>query len=162
MSADHVMDQLGLFWFGMSLAMGFRFRVGESLAFVCGGGRVNVSPWICVCVCLCLCRVKKRDAYILLFPVWNRRSSYAKTSVLSRENTKNPSLGMGSKFQVSSFRFQVGESHEHLFVEAGLWMWIQGSVCLCADTDMGWLRSVGSIKLEVSFAEYCRFCRTLL
>ena len=28
--------------------------------------------------------------------------------------------------------------------------------------DMGWLRSVGSIKLYVSFAEYCLFCRALL
>ena len=28
--------------------------------------------------------------------------------------------------------------------------------------DMGWLRSVGSIKSEVSFAEYCLFCRALL
>jgi len=27
---------------------------------------------------------------------------------------------------------------------------------------MGWLRSVGSIKLQVSFAEYCLFCRALL
>jgi len=27
---------------------------------------------------------------------------------------------------------------------------------------MGWLRSVGSIKLEVSFAEYCLFYRALL
>ena len=27
---------------------------------------------------------------------------------------------------------------------------------------MGWLRSVGSIKLYVSFAEYCLFCRALL
>jgi len=27
---------------------------------------------------------------------------------------------------------------------------------------MGWLRSVGSIKLLVSFAEYCLFCRALL
>ena len=28
--------------------------------------------------------------------------------------------------------------------------------------DMGWLRSVGSIKLQVSFAEYCLFYRALL
>jgi len=28
--------------------------------------------------------------------------------------------------------------------------------------DMGWLRSVGSIKLYVSFAEYRLFCRALL
>ena len=27
---------------------------------------------------------------------------------------------------------------------------------------MGWLRSVGSIKLQVSFAEYCLFYRALL
>jgi len=27
---------------------------------------------------------------------------------------------------------------------------------------MGWLRSVGLIKLYVSFAEYCLFCRALL
>ena len=29
-------------------------------------------------------------------------------------------------------------------------------------SDMGWLRSVGSIKLQVSFAEYCLFYRALL
>jgi len=28
--------------------------------------------------------------------------------------------------------------------------------------DMGWLRWVGSLKLKVSFAEYCLFCRALL
>ena len=28
--------------------------------------------------------------------------------------------------------------------------------------SMGWLRSVGSIKLYVSFAEYCLFYRALL
>jgi len=28
--------------------------------------------------------------------------------------------------------------------------------------DMGWLRLVGSLQLQVSFAEYSFFCRTLL
>ena len=31
-----------------------------------------------------------------------------------------------------------------------------------AHPTMGWLRSVGSIKLQVSFAEYCLLCRALL
>jgi len=30
------------------------------------------------------------------------------------------------------------------------------------DTDMGWLRLVGSIKLQVSFAEHSPFYRSLL
>jgi len=33
-----------------------------------------------------------------------------------------------------------------------------GQIC----QDMGWLRSVGSLKLYVSFAEYSLFCRALL
>ena len=33
-------------------------------------------------------------------------------------------------------------------------------VCVCV--YMGWLRSVGSIKLQVSFAEYSLFCRAHL
>ena len=33
--------------------------------------------------------------------------------------------------------------------------------CLAAE-PMGWLRLVGSIKLQVSFAEYCLFYRSLL
>jgi len=37
-----------------------------------------------------------------------------------------------------------------------VWEWF---VCVC---DMGWLRSVGSIKLQVSFAEYRLFYRPLL
>jgi len=172
MSADHVMDQLGLFWFGLGFAI--RVRIEGKYKKSESGCGIQVSSWrvssVCLwrrmCECmsmnLCLCRVKKRDACTRLFSVWTRRTSYAKTTVLSQENTKNPSLGMGSKFQVSSFRFQAGESHEHLFVEAGVWMWVRESVCLCADTGMGWLRSVGSIKLEVSFAQYCLFCKALL
>jgi len=37
-----------------------------------------------------------------------------------------------------------------------------GCVCVSAISAMGWLRSVGSIKLQVSFAEYCLFYRALL
>ena len=41
-------------------------------------------------------------------------------------------------------------------------------VCVCAGVHvyifpyMGWLRLVGSLKLHVSFAEYCLFHRALL
>ena len=39
----------------------------------------------------------------------------------------------------------------HIFV-------VRGHMCVCC---MGWLRSVGSTKLYVSFAEYCLFYRAL-
>ena len=32
----------------------------------------------------------------------------------------------------------------------------------CVVYVMGWLQSVGSIKSQVSFAEYCLFCRAFL
>ena len=34
--------------------------------------------------------------------------------------------------------------------------------CTVPSATMGWLRSVGSVQLCVSFAEYCLFCRALL
>jgi len=37
-----------------------------------------------------------------------------------------------------------------------------GCTCVMSHTGMGWLRSVGSIKLYVSFAEYRLFYRALL
>jgi len=53
-------------------------------------------------------------------------------------------------------------------VSCNLYMWHCAFICvmfclhvLC-DIDMGWLRSVGSIKLWVSFAQYCLFYRSLL
>ena len=44
---------------------------------------------------------------------------------------------------------------------------VWGYVCVCVEEKithkrMGWLRSVGSIKLYVSYAEYCLFYRALL
>jgi len=43
----------------------------------------------------------------------------------------------------------------------GKWIIYVFFVCLGLE-GMGWLRSVGSMKLQVSFAEYCLFYRALL
>jgi len=36
------------------------------------------------------------------------------------------------------------------------------AVCVAVDSGMGWLRLVGSLMLQVCFAEYSLFCRALL
>jgi len=77
MSADHVMDQLGLFWFGLGFAI--RVRIEGKYKKSESGCGIQVSSWrvssVCLwrrmCECmsmnLCLCRVKKRDACTRLF-----------------------------------------------------------------------------------------------
>jgi len=40
--------------------------------------------------------------------------------------------------------------------------WVMSQIWMSHVIDMGWLRLLGSIKLQVSFAEYCLFFRALL
>jgi len=41
-------------------------------------------------------------------------------------------------------------------------VWVWESVKLSEESTMGWLQLVGSLKLQVSFAEYHLFYRALL
>ena len=67
--------------------------------------------------------------------------------------------------------------YNHIYIHTRVYMLhVCACVCICVPSkmtslcmytyrhvyDMGWLRSVGSIKLQVSFAEYSLFHRALL
>ena len=54
-------------------------------------------------------------------------------------------------------------AYMHTCIYANIYMYAQLTQTIyIAEVTMGWLRSVGSIKLHVSFAEYPLFCRALL
>jgi len=50
----------------------------------------------------------------------------------------------------------------HMKESCHTYEWVMAQLWMSHVTHMGWLRLVGSLKLYVSFAEYCLFYRALL